>query len=63
MSKALKKEIYLVVSYGLDGETYIFKAYEDKYMAQEVVKTKQKSANEYFKVLPICLVPKAQRET
>lgn len=60
----MKKEIYLVVSYGLDCNMSVFKAYENKNDAKEVVKIKQKtSRNEYWKVMPIYLVLKERRET
>lgn len=64
--KSIKKEIYLVLVYGIDGQSEVFKAYEDKYMAQEVVKAKQpKSFDPYnfWKVQPVHLVLKEQRET
>lgn len=42
MSKAIKKEIYLVVTYAFGDMEGIFKAYEDKETAnKEVVRFKQ----------------------
>lgn len=57
--KSVKQEIYLVLVYGIDGQSEIFKAYEDKYMAQEVVKAKQTNKNDFWKVQPVHLVLKA----
>lgn len=60
----MKLEIYLVVSYGLDAEMTVFKAYESKNIAKEVVKNKQKTTeNKYWKVLPIHLVKVGHSET
>jgi L-rhamnose mutarotase len=53
----MKQEIYLVVNYGIDGDMEVFKAYENKNAAKEVVKIKKKeSRNCWWKVLPIHMV-------
>lgn len=55
--KSIKKEIYLVLVYGIDGQSEVFKAYESKATAQEVVRIKQKeSQNDFWTVLPTHLV-------
>ena len=57
MSKAIKKEIYLVVSYSFGDMNGVFKAYESKDTAKEVVRIKQKeSQNTLWQVLPVHLV-------